>query len=119
MKAALRELVGWVDSHYGQGAPASPSVFELAIEPGLLTEAQSAVDQARSSTAPVVVVTDGVAAAAVAANLVWAEAGITPDRVHRGDLSPQEFELLVNTVTALAAAPVRLDDSAAASDDRQ
>lgn len=84
----------------------------------MLTEAQAAVEQSRSSCTPGVVVTNGVAAATVAANLVWAEAGITPDRIHRGDLSLQEFELLVNVVTALAAASVRLDDSAA-SDGRQ
>ena len=116
MKAALRKVVGWVDNHYGQGAPARPNPFELAMEPGLLAETKAAVEQARSSSMPVVLATKGVAAATVAANLVWAGAGITPDRVHRGDLSSQEFELLVATVEALAAAPVRLDDSAAASD---
>lgn len=116
MKAALRKLVGWIDESYGRGTPAPPNPFALSLGPELLAEAKSAVEQSRSSSMPVVLATKRVAAATVAANLVWAGAGITPDRVHRGDLSPQEFELLVATVEALAAAPVRLDDSAAASD---
>jgi hypothetical protein len=114
LKAALREVVGWVDSHYGLGAPARPNPFELAMEPGLLAETKAAVEQSRSSSMPVVLATKGVTAATVAANLVWADAGITPDRILRGDLAEDEFERLIACVAALAAAPVRLDDSTAA-----
>jgi replicative DNA helicase len=114
MKAALKELVGWVDSHYGQGAPTSTSSFELSLGPELLAEVQEAVEQSRSSSMPVVLATKGVTAATVAANLVWADAGIAPDRILRGDLAEDEFERLIACVAALAAAPVRLDDSTAA-----
>jgi replicative DNA helicase len=114
MRAALKELVGWVDNHYGQGSPTSPSSFELSLGPELLAEVQAAVDQAQSSSTAVVLATRGVAAATVAANLVWTDAGITPDRIHRGDLADDEFERLIACVAALAAVPVRLDDSAAA-----
>jgi hypothetical protein len=116
LKAALREVVGWIDNQYGQSAPALPTLFEQLIEPKLLTEAQAAVEQARSSSKPVVLVTEGVSATTVVANLVWTIAGITPDRVHRGDLADDEFERLIACVAALAAAPVRLDDSAADAD---
>ena len=115
MKTVLNQFVEWIDNCYGQGVPASPSPFEQMLEPGLLAAAQSAASNAALSSGPIFISTEGVPAATVAANLVWAKTGITPDRVHRGDFSPQELELLIAAVAALVASRVCLDDSLAAS----
>ncbi len=62
--------------------------------------------------------TPDVAAETLAATLVCQKAGITVDRIHRGDLSEQEFELVIAAVEELEASPVRLEESADGSTER-